>query len=68
MFAGERIIPKLINGKKYYTIISPDGILADVTMSQIFRLGAQPQQEALSKMVLENKLSELTRPRPYPSN
>jgi hypothetical protein len=30
MFAGERIIPKLINGRMHYTIISPDGILADV--------------------------------------
>jgi hypothetical protein len=58
MFAGERIIPKIINGRMHYTIISPDAILADVTRSELARIGARPQQEALSEMLLRNKLSD----------
>ena len=58
MFAGERIIPKLIDGRIYYTIISPDGTLADATRSELTRLGARSQQEALSEMLLRNKLSD----------
>lgn len=58
MFAGERIIPKVISGKIHYDVISPDGIIANLSRRELINLSTLPEREALSKMLLESRLSD----------